>query len=529
MALDPKYMISPNLQEIFIDPATGLPMVGGYVYYYSDNMRSNLKTVYELSGTFGSYSFIPLTNPIQLNGSGSPVNGSGADVRVYYHPYDAQGNIENYYIRVTDLAGNTKITRQAWPNLAGASTDIIFAYNFIRNSNFYSWSNGIIFNNVLLGSINDNDFMVDDWTYTNDDPAQTISISQGTFIAGQATPPNNPTFYLNYQNTSGGVSQSINKFTQSYQGVQTLNGQNVSISIWMKQVSGANGNISVDLTQYFGAGGSPSVVTPIILSNTLTIGNYIQFSGSAQLPTITGFTIGTGNKLYLNINMPLNLQCQVQISNVILNQGASIISNQEISNDDMQKQTNTYGLYPAFTTGDIKLTLKNSAEIGWLIMDDSTIGNPSSTATHKGWSYNALFDLLWNNVSDTYAPVVGGRGMSAQADWDNAMKITLTKTLGRVLGGIGNNGVNTYTLGENAGSDSTNQVVSHTHAVTGTVTSPAIYLEQVGGGMINVYGNDVTVTPETFNVTGTASPPSGSVSAMSIVQASAYYNVMIKL
>ncbi len=80
----------------------------------------------------------------------------------------------------------------------------------------------------------------------------------------------------------------------------------------------------------------------------------------------------------------------------------------------------------AFSTGDVKLTVKTAADAGWVMMNDGTIGSAGSGATTRA---NAdcqnLFELLWNNVSNTNCPVSGGRGASAAVDWSANKTIAL--------------------------------------------------------------------------------------------------------
>ena len=93
---------------------------------------------------------------------------------------------------------------------------------------------------------------------------------------------------------------------------------------------------------------------------------------------------------------------------------------------------------PQFTTGDVKMTLKTVADSGWVLMDDKTIGNGASGATGRANADTAdLFELIWDNVIDTWCPVSGGRGGSGAADFAANKTITLPKTLGRALAGYG--------------------------------------------------------------------------------------------
>ena len=122
-----------------------------------------------------------------------------------------------------------------------------------------------------------------------------------------------------------------------------------------------------------------------------------------------------------------------------------------------------------FSTGDIKPSFKNAADTGWVMMNDTSIGSATSSATGRANADTAdLFALLWNNVSNTYAPVSGGRGASAAADFAANKTLTLPKALGRVLGGAGaGSGLTSRSLGQSLGEEthvlSEAELASHTH------------------------------------------------------------------
>jgi hypothetical protein len=87
-----------------------------------------------------------------------------------------------------------------------------------------------------------------------------------------------------------------------------------------------------------------------------------------------------------------------------------------------------------FTTGDVKLTLKSSAESGWVLMNDGSIGNASSSATARANADTSdLFALLWTNVSNTWCPVQDAsgtpvsRGASAASDFAANRRLVLPK------------------------------------------------------------------------------------------------------
>ncbi len=73
----------------------------------------------------------------------------------------------------------------------------------------------------------------------------------------------------------------------------------------------------------------------------------------------------------------------------------------------------------------------------WLLLNGDTLGSDASAATQRSDSYESLFTLIWNSVANAQAPVVGGRGVSAVADWAAGKSITLPDARGRSIIGSG--------------------------------------------------------------------------------------------
>lgn len=176
------------------------------------------------------------------------------------------------------------------------------------------------------------------------------------------------------------------------------------------------------------------------------------------------------------------------------------------------------------TTGDGKITLKTAADPGWVMANDGTIGSLTSGATTLAHaSAQALYTLLWTNVLDDHAPVTGGRGVSAAADWGANKPIALTKQLGRAIAvaGAGAGGLTARALGQALGAE--------THALTAAENGPHDH-------PIPVFepddspGDKPGATPNGNPQVGTgATASSGAGDPHNNMQPTSFWNVMIKL
>lgn len=159
----------------------------------------------------------------------------------------------------------------------------------------------------------------------------------------------------------------------------------------------------------------------------------------------------------------------------------------------------------AFSTGDVCHTINPTPPAGWIIYQGTgTISDATGTGTVRANAdCSALFQLIWNNISDTWCPVPGGRGASAVADFAAHKQITLPWFSGRTIVGAGSGGsLTTRNLAQYFGEEShalvTAELASHFHSAsmydpahTHSITAGAV---QGGGGtstFINV-GNSTT-------------------------------------
>lgn len=89
------------------------------------------------------------------------------------------------------------------------------------------------------------------------------------------------------------------------------------------------------------------------------------------------------------------------------------------------------------STGDVIWRPQTGVRAGFVRGNARTIGSATSGATERANAdTQALFEYLWNNLSDAACPVVGGRGASSASDWAANKQLTLPDWRGRSLFGL---------------------------------------------------------------------------------------------
>jgi microcystin-dependent protein len=206
-----------------------------------------------------------------------------------------------------------------------------------------------------------------------------------------------------------------------------------------------------------------------------------------------------------------------------------------------------------FSTGDLKPTLKTIADSGWVMFDDGTIGSATSGSSSRANNDTQnLFNLIFNNINDTYAPIFTSGGgattraaqVSASAAWAANCRISLTKVLGRTLGAAGSgSGLTVRALGQTLGEEthllSISEIPSHTHA--NTLSDPGhSHLTDRSSGLSPSVGvsaqsvNDVVNPNNGYTSSATTgitinNAAQGGGAAHNVMQPTTFVNWMVKL
>lgn len=115
MTINTLYVPFSNLPSVFLDKDTGLPLAAGVVKFYRDSQRVTPKQVYMISGISPNYSFTAMGTQLTLGMNGGFVDGSGNAFIPYAYPYDAEGQLDLYYITIESSGGVPQETIEACP------------------------------------------------------------------------------------------------------------------------------------------------------------------------------------------------------------------------------------------------------------------------------------------------------------------------------------------------------------------------------------------------------------------------------
>ena len=207
-------------------------------------------------------------------------------------------------------AGNFNITSINNGPLAGMRNAII-------NGNFDIWQRGTSFPSLANAG-----FLADRWRVVFNGGG-TRTLSRQPFTLGQTDVPNEPTYFLKWNQTVAGSAQTANDLRQKIESVRSFAGRQVTLSFYAKAASAAT-LPSVGLSQNFGTGGSPSTeVSTLAAASVALTTSWQRFSYTITLPSITGKTLGSdGNDtIDLVIRMPLNATFNIDIAQVQIEAG----------------------------------------------------------------------------------------------------------------------------------------------------------------------------------------------------------------
>jgi hypothetical protein len=451
MGLDSNYVTAPSLEMYFVSKDTGLPLTNGTVWFFADNDRTIMKSVFELSGVQPNYTYTPLPNPVTLSSVGTFQDGSGVNVIPYYYPFDSAGNVQLYYIEVYDMNGVLQFTREGWPNFTAASSPSNQnATNFVPNPQFILHNDAPL--NMPLsgpqtkttlnygGSIGSQDIWAiapGGWTFQKNTGSTSVdSVTFPRFDAAVTNPGGNPRYAVDITTTVAG-SDATKDLVLTFPDVNSFASPSQAYNLFFEGISNNNTNINnveIIVRKYFGVGGSATTETPI---STITLTTaWAIYNTPIIFGTNIASTIGPNDDDFVQIIIrlpPTGVQ-SASFTDFALTLGDAPLTEFPPSSITQQIEDSTIGWLeaPLPTDGSgfylpVVLTPQGStydlSEVGVIVAKFQLSTNPvnnelfmngstyvSSAYSSLGIPYSRLSNFLMNNSSAI--SVSNGTGLS---------------------------------------------------------------------------------------------------------------------
>lgn len=541
------YSLGENPIWYFADN-DGKPLSGGYLRTLSNLDPTALKPIYTDSG--GQFPWAYVAIPHNTGKTGILFDATGSQGPFWFSSDSTFPN-DIYFLEVYNSTGQLIRTISDYSAGGGSGGGVVSSGIDLENLivNNVMWRNigstpvaPSTFLKVAPGphaslinnAVNPTGFYTGpDICFIKNNTSATDTISFPLFTPfgqSQLTNDTTPVDYCSYNCTAGGSGETIKAVQFPItKGVANLSNNPVTVSIWARCNAG-NNLLSLQWLQFFGDGSGSAPITTAISTMTLN-SSWQRFTFTVTVPSVFGQTTGScGNDaLFLQVLYPLNAATQIDFTKLSMYMG-SVAPSYDFHTYDMID-----GVINAQRTGYIMSGFDTIPPLGYLRLDDNTIGNPTSGANSNGGlganiNVFGLYNLLWNNVStpsaNTLCPVSGGLGASAVADFTAGKRLTLASSLGRALGASGaGSGLTSRALGSFVGEEThvltIPEMPSHDHQpqnLTSFVTNV--------NGTPGVNSGSIT---SPLNQTVALTSSTGGGLAHNNMQPSAFMNFFIKL
>lgn len=515
-------------------------------WYFADNFGrpaggGKLYTSYAINP---SLSRAVASNPAGTTFYTNPIlfDANGESPGPLFWEEDGTGTDQGYFLRMTDADGNTLWTMTNYgPGIAGGGGGSIITSGlsldnllvngvFWRNAGTITGATTIANNTVLAPGAHDGfggGTVLTDITYQRGASTCTDVISFPEFFPATpfaASDDVTPVYAFNYSCSVNPGGESLKRVYFPVTGnVQNLQDMDVTITLWGQAVGAAN---TVEIGWYQNMGDGPSAtsldtpITAIVLPASPTWEKTVLAATVPDASILTPGECGNG-ALYLYIDLPINTTCDVSFTKLCLYLGDNAPAGEFETFDHIASVTS------APRTGDVRMSFNAFAPFGWVLCNDGSIGDAGTGATARAnIDTFPLFDLIYQNVSDTYAPVSGGRTGNAVNDFVAGKTLTLSKTLGRALASAGtpSSGGTAWALGQFTGSETHTMVEAelapHVH---GPLAPTNRYvMARAGSGNLDIAAGTNFQNADTTESAGSGTP-------FSIMQPTTFLNVFLKL
>lgn len=323
MAIE-QFIASIDLWEVFTDKDQLTFLNSGYILFFRDSARTIGKPVYMITGTPGSYTFIPygffdLAGAWRVN-----LNDQGAlDNALYYFPFDNTNAIDLYFIQVYSSGNVLQFSREGWPpGVVSNQTGTTVTQNFIANPQFVLFNDVPPTSSTKAGQITQGitDIAPGGWTFERPSlSTATDFVERQRFGSYTTTPPGNPRFALRVNTQIPSAGDTFKDVRLKFNDVNRFSSSTMTYTFAFESTVNAGLGLSVQflIVKNFGTGGSPTVEVPIATFNITN--SWQQYVVSFVLGANTGQTIGPldDDFVQLAIRLPTDTVLDISFDDLI--------------------------------------------------------------------------------------------------------------------------------------------------------------------------------------------------------------------
>lgn len=326
MALDPRYVVAPSLEQYYVDKDTGLPLANGEVTFYKDQARTELKPIYTISGSPPNYTYVQIDNPSTLSAVGTFQDANGNNILPYYFPFDDAGNVELYYITVYSEGDVLQFTREGWPNFSaggsGESNDSVV--NYVPNGQFLLHNNIPATSTTLAGQVTLPTTFIAQGGWSFDRPMASTATDFVLFPRYNSpisNPTGSPRYAVRISTTVTGSGDLFKDLRLKFKDVNKFANSTQTFSFTGQTNTSTDLSLTILLIKNYGTGGSPedsTVIDTVMIQNSPSIINQVINFGDN-----IGKVIGPNNDDYLQIviRLPLSFIFDATFTDFILSPG----------------------------------------------------------------------------------------------------------------------------------------------------------------------------------------------------------------
>lgn len=388
MALDSRYINISDLQSLFRDKDTGLPLATGKLKFFKDNARTVAKSVFILSGSPPGYTYTDIGNEVTLSSAGT-FQYLGNDVTAFYLPYDDNGDIELYYVEVYDENDIFQWSRAAVPYITDDTINQTDYTNYIPNGQFLTHNNlPETFSAPIYdaGEIRAEVTQVapGGWSFVRDPGASSKDFVRfQRFDSISDNPTSNPRYRCNIECESAGGGGTFKDLRVKFNNVNKFASTTQTYTVAFTGQSNTESDIEVQiyLVKNYGTGGSTE---QIISKGTVSIpaGSFSLVQKSFTFGTNENETLGTLDDDYVEIafRFPPSSVFDIYVTDFVLTTGSVDVDYFPETPDAEFKYRSVAGFMPVPDYDGFDLYLPLVQTKTGLTYDDSSVGSILQTA-----------------------------------------------------------------------------------------------------------------------------------------------------